>query len=431
MQKTMKPSPVPLVGKSTAAKGPGPLPSRKRNRSNRQPIRAALPHTKTVEQPNKNFRPSQRAQSQKGTSGKRAHGPKILVPDDSPIVDAPALPVKDDPCHHSQSDRKRYQKLARRVPRDAAVQDKAVRKAARKPLYKAGLAKARSNANERRARSARAPQPEQWIPNSVTLLQAEPVSSKRVLQWPCLPPVPLSVEQDALTVLMQRGRRERGMAKDLPALRLENIQRCCHHSGHLQLPQALSLRRHHIQKLNRVNIKEVGLGTEGQVRDAAECFEQAVEDCLRKLNVPVWTEAQQKAHFIQQPDLTRQPPTPDFILREQMLLKKTSGHPTDGRIVEERVIHWIEVKMFYGASTIPNDDNRSAVGNLRRTARKYYKTYGPGVIVFMYGCGEKLASMLAGEGVGVVDCCGDMVDLERVYMQQRTWCANRNGTILP
>jgi hypothetical protein len=49
----------------------------------------------------------------------------------------------------------------------------------------------------------------------------------------------------------------------------------------------------------------------------------------------------------------------------------------------------------------------------------------------MYGCGEKLASMLAGEGVGVVDCCGDMVDLERVYMQQRTWCANRNGTILP
>ena len=89
----------------------------------------------------------------------------------------------------------------------------------------------------------------------------------------------------------------------------------------------------------------------------------------------------------------------------------------------------IEVKMFYGASTIKMD-SKSAVGGLLKTARKYVRTYGPGAMLFSFGFGEDLAATLEAEGVLCLDCSG-MVELGPVEAHQRTWCADRRGNILP
>lgn len=85
--------------------------------------------------------------------------------------------------------------------------------------------------------------------------------------------------------------------------------------------------------------------------------------------------------------------------------------------------------MFYGASSIKMGAN-SAVGNLLNTARKYVRAYGPGAMIFSFGFGEGLAATLEAEGVLCLDCSG-MVDLGPVEAHQRTWCADRQGTILP
>lgn len=91
----------------------------------------------------------------------------------------------------------------------------------------------------------------------------------------------------------------------------------------------------------------------------------------------------------------------------------------------------IEVKMFYGASTIAQD-NRSAVGCLMQTARKYVKLHGPGAMVFIYGCGDQLAMELNNEGVMVLDCSSkDTVQLDGVDAHMRTYCSDSNGRIMP
>jgi hypothetical protein len=87
--------------------------------------------------------------------------------------------------------------------------------------------------------------------------------------------------------------------------------------------------------------------------------------------------------------------------------------------------------MFYGASTI-EQDGKSAVGCLQDKARKYVEIHGAGAIVFMHGYGDRLASMLADLGVMALDCsCREAISLERVEAHQRTWCADRHGSILP
>jgi hypothetical protein len=99
--------------------------------------------------------------------------------------------------------------------------------------------------------------------------------------------------------------------------------------------------------------------------------------------------------------------------------------------LERRTVNWIEAKMFYGASTIPHD-NKSAVGCVLSTATKYVQLYGEGAFCFMYGCGDKLARELYQVGVLVLDCSDpEGVDLEPVQQQQRQWCANKDGLILP
>lgn len=91
----------------------------------------------------------------------------------------------------------------------------------------------------------------------------------------------------------------------------------------------------------------------------------------------------------------------------------------------------IEVKMFYGASTIVQN-NRSAVGCLLQTARKYVKLHGPGAMVFMYGCGDRLTAELNNEHVMVLDCHSkETVQLDAVDAHLRTYCCDTNGEIMP
>lgn len=95
------------------------------------------------------------------------------------------------------------------------------------------------------------------------------------------------------------------------------------------------------------------------------------------------------------------------------------------------MITGIEVKMFYGASTIAHN-NRSAVGSLLQTARKYVKLHGPGAMVFMYGCGDQLAREINNEQVMVLDCSSkDTVKLDGVDAHMRTYCCDTTGEIMP
>ena len=95
----------------------------------------------------------------------------------------------------------------------------------------------------------------------------------------------------------------------------------------------------------------------------------------------------------------------------------------------------LEVKMFYGASTINADDGTSAVGCLLATARKYTRLHGDGAMLFLYGCGERLAQELRQLGVLVLDgsagCRENGLVLDPVQAHQRTWCADEDGNILP
>jgi hypothetical protein len=95
------------------------------------------------------------------------------------------------------------------------------------------------------------------------------------------------------------------------------------------------------------------------------------------------------------------------------------------------IVIGIEVKMFYGASTI-QQNKRSAVGCLLQTAKKYVKLHGPGAMVFIYGCGDQLTTELNNEKVMVLDCSGNnTVQLDAVDAHMRTYCCDANGDILP
>lgn len=93
--------------------------------------------------------------------------------------------------------------------------------------------------------------------------------------------------------------------------------------------------------------------------------------------------------------------------------------------------------MFYGASTI-EPDGRSAVGAILEKCRRYVDLYGAGAVVFLYGCGDKLASELAEIGVSVIDSGGargnpssrNHLSLRAMQEHQRSWCGDNDGNIL-
>jgi hypothetical protein len=254
-------------------------------------------------------------------------------------------------------------------------------------------------------------------------------TSRQTLEWLSEPHVPVKVERKVLDVLIL-NRDESQMMYTHPKDRCNKIVACCGSLG-IHLSQALSLRRHHIQQLNPgLTMQQLNLGRDKDIRYSAELFERAVDAFLRRSGIAFLTERQQRRNHKRGGP---RPPTPDFMLKEQIRVRVTRSKgrgnvASKNEIIQERV-NWIEAKMFYGASTIRNDDGKSAVGNILLTANKYTKLYGPGAMVFMYGCGEQLANQLRERGVVALDA--SPVDLSCVEAHQRTWCANNEGVILP
>jgi hypothetical protein len=254
-----------------------------------------------------------------------------------------------------------------------------------------------------------------------------------------------------LPALVHWGKGERGMMKDQPPFRLQKIMKLLQNHGgdrrnnkhshnkhktssdHVQinLLQSLSLRRHHLKLLNpTLSMPALRLGSNSDIRISADLFEQCIESHLTKLAVPFWNEKDQK-RMHEENGVGRQPLTPDFRIKDGslklVLTRDNYVRTATNTVCETQTIHWIEAKMFYGASTIPHDTN-NAVGTILPKARQYVSYYGPGAIVFMYGCGVKLARDLKEIGVIALDCRG--VDLERVVSHQIGWCGNGNGNVL-
>jgi hypothetical protein len=186
--------------------------------------------------------------------------------------------------------------------------------------------------------------------------------------------------------------------------------------------------------LNPFKSKEtLGLGTSLNIKAAADLFEQAIAAYLTRNQIEYWDEDAQKQHFFKNNPGQLLKATPDFIMKEPIQLKRYTIHNQTGErvVFEERTVHWLEAKMFYGASTLPLNDKKSAVGSILPKMKKYVELYGQGAIVFLQGCGELLASELAKIGVMALCCTSTDFDMTEVERQQRTWCADKHGNILP
>jgi hypothetical protein len=231
----------------------------------------------------------------------------------------------------------------------------------------------------------------------------------------------VEAEEALLPLLLQYGEKERGMMYKQHYPRIKAIQNACkQHKIHLD--QALSMRRTHMMLLNPniPDISRLGLGQLQDIRQSADLFEEAVASYLRRNGIRFYTENEQKSMARRKGQ--RLPPTPDFLLQESIILKSSSSSSSPQRI------HWIEAKMFYAASTIP-DGSKNAVGCLLQTARRYVETHGPGAFVFSFGYGARIKSVLEAEGVFVLD--SKPLNLKQMREHQRSWCANNRGQILP
>jgi hypothetical protein len=250
--------------------------------------------------------------------------------------------------------------------------------------------------------------------------------SLAALWWLCDEHVPIASEEVMIKVLLKWGEKERGMIRDQPPFRLTQIQKQLGKAPGLRLDQALSLRRHHIKLLNPYRpMPFLRLGQEKDIRVSAEIFERVVETFLKEKSITYFNDEEQRSKF------PENKLTPDFLLPTPIDLKKfRQAHGGKRQVLEERRIHWIEVKMFYGASTIPAG-TKGAVGTILPKVSKYVEQFGQGAIVFMHGCGDQLADDLS--AVGVTSLCGAAIPkrlMKRVWEHQRTWCA-KGGSILP
>ena len=236
-----------------------------------------------------------------------------------------------------------------------------------------------------------------------------------ILPWKKAQCVPVKAEKRLLPLLMKYGSQERGMMCKHPQSRINEIHDACRKHG-IRVDQALSLRRTHIMNMNPYNRQRLNLGTFEDIRASAAIFEDIVKERLINLRLCFFTEDEQKERV---PTGALCGPTPDFLFHKPVHLKISD---------EVRPIFCIEAKMFYGASTIPHG-SQNAVGKVLEIGRKYKNAFGPGAIVFSFGCGERMKVDLEAEGIFALD--SRVLDLRRMYEHQRTWCATANGKILP
>lgn len=161
--------------------------------------------------------------------------------------------------------------------------------------------------------------------------------------------------------LIQYGRKERGMFNKQPYRRLKALRNHVR-SKNIDLLTALSLRRHHMKKLNPgLPMDQLGLGKVHDINQSAAIFETCVADHLTAHHIQCYGENEQRRHIQQhRKDDQPHPPTPDFILHEPLCIKvyRLGKDRNQRRVLHERTVHWLEVKMYYGASTIPFDGKR-------------------------------------------------------------------------
>jgi hypothetical protein len=242
-----------------------------------------------------------------------------------------------------------------------------------------------------------------------------------VLPWRRKPYIDTQSEQRMIPHIIRYGNRERGMMCKQQRKRIDFIRKKCVQNN-VELLTALSLRRHHMKRMNPMSKQHesLGLGTDIQIREAAEIVERMIQTYLEKYNIRFENEHDQK----KKQNRTNQPvaATPDFWFPDPVSLKLS---PTDATVH----IRWLEVKMFYGADTI-EPDGKSAVGKILPKSQKYRHLYGPGAIVFLQGCGQQLARALEKIGVIALDPDSD-VNLEPLWTHMKTWCADLEGNILP
>jgi len=237
---------------------------------------------------------------------------------------------------------------------------------------------------------------------------------RAVLPWgPAHNTPTVEAEETLLPLLFKFGKKERGMMKKQHYLRVKAIKEKCHEQG-IRLDQALSMRRTHMMLLNPQvqSVSQLGLGKPEDIRTCSAIFEDSVGAYLQRHGIKFYTEEAQK-EMVQKGEKT--PPTPDFLLKETIHL-------------DSKAVNWVEAKMFYGASTIPND-TKNAVGGLLRSATKYVDRYGPGAFVFSFGYGSQLKHALEEKGALALDA--RPLNLQKMKEHQLSWCANDRGQILP
>ena len=247
--------------------------------------------------------------------------------------------------------------------------------------------------------------------NTSSIVQGQ---NQMVLRWGQAHNTPtFEAEEALLPLLLKYGKKERGMMKKQHYFRIKAIKGKCHELG-IRLDQALSLRRTHMMLLNPnvQTVSQLALGKPEDIRTCSALFEESVGEYLIRHRIDFHTEEEQKA-MVRKGERT--PPTPDFLLKETILL-------------DSKPVNWIEAKMFYGASTIP-DGTKNAVGGLLRSAGKYVDRYGPGAFVFSFGYGSKLQQAL--EKKGAISLDARPLNLQKMKDHQRSWCADDRGQILP
>ena len=249
-------------------------------------------------------------------------------------------------------------------------------------------------------------------------------SSLSPLPWPKTRPLPLSLEL-ALLPLLINHKQELGSFCFQPNHRLPPILAFCQRNNCF-LYQALSLRRHHIKLRNKYKTdQQLNMGTNTQKLQAAVAFEKTVSKYLDDNGVNYLTEDQQREEwdlkikqnggFLPGPH----PGTPDFRFDPPLpILDPDTG--------EVRMICWLEVKHFYGASSIPTD-GKSACGRIPEISDRYTASFGVGALLFAYGVGDELLRKL--NGTIILD--ESILDMEDTLREMGKFCRRRDGQILP
>ncbi|GMH58617.1 hypothetical protein TrRE_jg3628, partial [Triparma retinervis] len=201
----------------------------------------------------------------------------------------------------------------------------------------------------------------------------------RVVKWRRSRDVEERIEKRVIRDRLLTGsRREVGMSRALPLWRRGKLLEAAEKMG-VNRATVLSLRRHHIKQNNMYMSEDLlKLGTMDEKLAAANAFENCVGRYLDDLGVDYVGEDEQRLR--NPPKIGHyHPGTPDFRFDVPFVIDDCEGRKWE--------INWVEVKHFYGASTI-TWNNKSACGKIPKKATTYRENFGPGAYLFAYGVGE-------------------------------------------